>query len=150
MPTGLPACSTRCRSCSPSSPLTQVRDRPLYGRAFFEDVIRENLDLGRPDQVQLIFGRSVDKRTPSRFRTRVITQDVVPSLHVDHKHSPIKQYHKEGRALRTETIINDSYDFASADGWTTLISSKSWVSPPIDACCASNVSARTARSEARC
>ena len=92
--------------------LTQVLDRPLHGRAFFEDVIRENLDLGRPDQVQLIFGRRINKRTPSRFRTRVITQDVVPSLHVDYKHSRIKQYHKEGRALRTETTINDSYDFA--------------------------------------
>jgi len=28
------------------------------------------------------------------------------------KHSRIKQYHKEGRALRTETVINDTYDFA--------------------------------------
>ena len=91
--------------------LTQVLDRPLHGRAFFEEVIRENLDLGRPDQVQLIFNRRVNKRTPSRFRTRVITQDVVPSLHIDYKHSRIKQYHKEGRALRTETTINDSYDF---------------------------------------
>ena len=59
----------------------------------------------------MIFGRRVNKRTPSRFRTRVISQDVVPSLHVDYKHSRIKQYHKEGRALRTETTINDSYDF---------------------------------------
>jgi hypothetical protein len=30
--------------------LTQVLDRPLAGRVFFEDVIREILDLGRPDQ----------------------------------------------------------------------------------------------------
>ena len=92
--------------------LTQVLDRPLHGRAFFESVIRDNLDLGRPDQVQLIFDRRINKRTPSRFRTRVITEGVEPSLHVDYKHSRIKQYHKEGRALRTETIINDSYDFA--------------------------------------
>ena len=91
--------------------LTQVLDRPLHGRAFFEQVIRENLDLGRPNQVQLIFDRRLTKRTPSRYRTRVITEGVVPSLHVDYKHSRIKQYHKEGRALRTETTINDSYDF---------------------------------------
>ena len=44
--------------------LTQVLDRPLSGRIFFEEVIRENLDLGRPDQVQLIFDRRVTKRTP--------------------------------------------------------------------------------------
>ena len=92
--------------------LTQVLDRPLTGRIFFEDVIRENLDLGRPDEVQLIFGRRVTKRTPGRFRTRVITDGVVPSLHVDYKRARIKQYHKEGRALRTETTINNTRDFA--------------------------------------
>ncbi len=92
--------------------LTQVLDRPLTGRAFFEEVIHENLDLGNPGQVQLIFNRRVTKRTPGRFRTRVITEGVTPSLHVDYKHSKIKQYHKEGRALRTETTINDTRDFA--------------------------------------
>lgn len=92
--------------------LTQVLDRPLAGRVFFEDVIRENLDIGRPAQVQLIFERRVLKRTPGRFRTRVITDGVTPSLHVDYKHSRIKQYHKEGQALRTETTINDTRDFA--------------------------------------
>jgi hypothetical protein len=92
--------------------LTQVLDRPQTGRIFFEQVIRENLDLGRPDQVQLIFERRVTKRTPGRFRTRVLTEGVVPSLHVDYKSTKIKQYHKEGRALRTETTINNPYDFA--------------------------------------
>ncbi|HEX9072940.1 MAG TPA: hypothetical protein VF852_13420 [Pseudolabrys sp.] len=91
--------------------LTQVLDRPLTGRAFFEEVIRENLDIGRPDQAQLIFERRVNRRTPGRFRTRVITQGVIPSLHVDYKSSRIKQYHKEGRALRTETTINNTRDF---------------------------------------
>jgi hypothetical protein len=91
--------------------LTQVLDRPEHGRLFFEQVIGENLDLGRPDQVQLIFGRRVIRTTPGRFRTRVLTQGVTPSLHVDYKHSRIKQYHKEGRALRTETTINNAYDF---------------------------------------
>jgi hypothetical protein len=91
--------------------LTQVLDRPLSGRVFFEEVIRENLDLGRPDQVQLIFARRVTEQTPGRFRTRVLTEGVTPSLHIDYKHSRIKQYHKEGRALRTETTINDTRDF---------------------------------------
>ena len=91
--------------------LTQVLDRPLTGRIFFEEVIRENLDLGRPDQVQLIFERRVTKRTPGRFRTRVLTEGVTPSLHVDYKNTRIKQYHKEGRALRTETTINNTRDF---------------------------------------
>jgi hypothetical protein len=91
--------------------LTQVLDRPLTGRLFFEAAIRENLDLGRPEQVQLIFERRITRATSSRFRTRVITEGVTPALHVDYKHSRIKQYHKEGRALRTETTINNTRDF---------------------------------------
>jgi hypothetical protein len=86
-------------------------DRPLTGRLFFEAAIRENLDLGRPEQVQLIFDRRITRRTPGRFRTRIITDGVTPALHVDYKHSRIKQYHKEGRALRTETTVNDTRDF---------------------------------------
>ena len=100
--------------------LTQVLDRPLSGRVFFEEVIRENLDIGRPDQVQLIFARRVTKRTPGRFRTRVLTEGVTPSLHIDYKHSRIKQYHKEGRALRTETTINDTRDFKIGKRLTNL------------------------------
>src|SRR6266852_1854045 len=91
--------------------LTQVLDRPVHGRLFFEQVIRENLDLGRPEEVQLIFNRKIDRRTPGRFRTRILTQDVTPSLNVYYKNARIKQYHKENRALRTETTINNSYDF---------------------------------------
>src|ERR1051325_3794641 len=91
--------------------LTQVLDRPVSGRIFFEDVIRENLDIGRPKQVQLIFDRGVTKTTPGSFRTRVITDGVIPSLHIDYKGTRIKQYHKEGQALRTETTINNTRDF---------------------------------------
>ena len=79
--------------------LTQVFDRPVQGRVFFEEV------------VQLIFDRRVTRRTPSRYRTRVIADGVIPSPHVDYKHSRIKQYHNEGRALRTETVVNNTYDF---------------------------------------
>jgi hypothetical protein len=100
--------------------LTQVLDRPQTGRIFFEQVIRENLDIGRPDQVQLIFERRVTKRTPGRFRTRVLTDGVIPSLHVDYKSTKIKQYHKEGRALRTETTINNPRDFQINKGLNNL------------------------------
>jgi len=100
--------------------LTQMLDRPLSGRVFFEHVIRDNLDLGRPDRVSLVFDRQVRRNTPGRFRTRVITQHVTPSLYVDYKHTTIKQYHKEGRALRTETTINDTYDFAIGRRLTNL------------------------------
>jgi hypothetical protein len=94
---------------------TQVLDRPGSGRVFFEQLIRDNIDLGRPAKVSLIFGRAVRTRgkrpTPSRFRTRVLTPEVTPSIHVDYKHSKIKQYQKLGKAIRTEMTINDTRDF---------------------------------------
>ena len=43
--------------------LTQIFDRPPRGREFFEEIIRDNLDLGRPDRVQLVFDRVVTKKT---------------------------------------------------------------------------------------
>jgi hypothetical protein len=104
--------------------LTQMLDRPVSGRVFFEQVIRDNLDIGRPDQIALVFSRRLMTRkrnpTPGTFRTRVITSGVTPSLHVDYKSTRIKQYHKEGRALRTETTINNSYDFAIGRRLTNL------------------------------
>lgn len=95
---------------------TQVFDRPLRGREFFEEVIRDNLDLGRPDRVQLLFERRISARTPGRFSTRIITQGVAPSLHIEYKRCHIKQYFKEARALRTETTFNDTYDLGVQRG----------------------------------
>jgi hypothetical protein len=90
---------------------TQVFDQPVHGREFFEQMIRDNLDLGRPDRVQLVFDRKIIKTTPGQFRTRVIEDGVQPSLHIQYKHSGVRQYFKENRALRTETTINNPADF---------------------------------------
>jgi hypothetical protein len=93
--------------------LTQVFARPVQGRHFFEAVIRDNLDLGRPDRVGLLFPHRITRRTPPPawgYRTRVITDGVEPSLHIEYKSSHVKQYFKEQRALRTETTINNPMD----------------------------------------
>jgi|HubBroStandDraft_4_1064222.scaffolds.fasta_scaffold23596_2 hypothetical protein len=104
--------------------LTQVLDAPVTGRIFSGQLIRDNLDLGRPDRVSLIFDRKIIRKgrraTPGRFRTRVITEGVTPSLHAGYKNSKIKQYHKLGKALRTETTINDTKDFGVAKGLSHL------------------------------
>lgn len=91
--------------------LTQMLDRPVHGREFFEEVIRENLDLGRPDRVQLLFERKITRATPGKFATRVVTHGVSPSLHIGYKSFDLKQYFKEGRGLRSEGTINDPRDF---------------------------------------
>ena len=103
--------------------LTQVFDRPVHGRHFFEAVIRENLDLGRPDRVGLLFPLRIQRTTPPPtygYRTRVITDGVQPSLHVEYKHSHVKQYFKEQHALRTETTINNPNDFYVNKGLDNL------------------------------
>lgn len=103
---------------------TQVFADPEQGRALIEGLIRDNLDLGRPDRVNLIFERRVTKRTPGEFYTRVIREGVLPSIRIHYKHSVLKQYFKDGRALRTEMMINNAQDFDIQRGlsnFTTLV-----------------------------
>ena len=99
-PTAPRATATTCRCCRSSSP-DEMLDKPISGRVFFEQVIRDNLDIGRPDQVALVFDRRLMRRgpraTPGPFRTRVITNGVTPSLHVDYKHTRVKQYHRRAK-----------------------------------------------------
>jgi hypothetical protein len=94
--------------------LTQVFDRPMQGRHFFEAVIRDNLGLGRPDRVRFLFPLRLTRAMPPPpfgYRSRVITDGVEPSLRVEYKSSHVKQYFKERHALRTETTINNPMDF---------------------------------------
>ncbi len=90
---------------------TRVFDRPRAGRAFFEGVIRDHLDVGRPEQVVLVFNRKLRPNTPGTFRTKVITRGVDPQLSCRYKSARLKQYFKAHRALRTETVIGDTRDF---------------------------------------
>ena len=84
--------------------------------------------------------------TPGRFRTRVITEGVDPSLHVDYKTSRIKQYHKEGRALRTETTINNTTRLRHRQAAAQPARSAGGRLPePTDVYSTSNASATTAR-----
>ena len=89
---------------------------------WFESVIRDQLDIGRPHQIALIFQRRVSRRTPGTFRTRVLTEGVDPTLCCYYKSSRLKQYFKEGRALRTETVICNTKDF----GIGRRVCAKNW------------------------
>ncbi len=95
--------------------VTHMLDKPVSGRIFLDQVFHDNLDIGRPDQIGLIFNRRIvskgKHKTPGTFRTRVLTAGVDASLHVDYKSTSIKQYHKEGKAIRTEITINNPHDF---------------------------------------
>jgi len=90
---------------------TIVFDKPGRARGFFEALIGDNLDLGRPHNIEILFARRVSKDTAGTFRTAIDRRDnggVI--LNVFYKHSRVKQYLKDGRALRIETVINSPRD----------------------------------------
>ena len=89
---------------------TLVLDTPAHARAFFEALVADNLGLGRPDEVSLIFDRRIRSDTQTGFATRVVTRGVDVTVNVFYRHSRIKQYLKEGRALRVETVCNSPDD----------------------------------------
>jgi hypothetical protein len=94
---------------------TIVFTQPRHARSFFEALVADNLDIGRPEQVELIFSRHPVRRgrPPSAqkvFKTKIVTRGVDVTINAFYKHSRIKQYLKNGRALRIETVINDPYD----------------------------------------
>jgi hypothetical protein len=93
---------------------TLVLDRPQLGRVFFAEVARESLHLGGPAEIGFLFGRRIIRRgprpTPGRFQTDISLQGVDPRISVFYRSSRIKEYLKEGRALRIETVVNDPGD----------------------------------------
>ena len=90
---------------------TIVFDTPRHARGFFEALIVDNLDLGRPHNVEIIFGRRVRRDTLGTFRTAIDRRDNGGVLlNVFYRHSRIKQYLKDGRAMRIETVVNTPRD----------------------------------------
>ncbi len=94
---------------------TLVFDAPRRARAFVEELVRDNLDLGRPDSVELIFTGKNERRgrKPKEqpvYKTKVVTRDTAVTINAFFKHSRVKQYLKDGRALRIETVINSPDD----------------------------------------
>ena len=90
---------------------TMVFDDPRRARGFFEALVADNIDIGRPAEVHAVFGRDRRGRTTAKqFRTRVFTPGTEVKMDFTYKNSRVKQYLKEGRALRIETVINKPSD----------------------------------------
>ena len=58
-----------------------------------------------------MFGRKLCRRTPGALPHQGHPGRRRSAIQAHYKHSKVKQYFKEGRALRTETTINDPLDF---------------------------------------
>jgi len=89
---------------------TLVFDDPRPARRFVEALVADNIDIGRPEQLQVVFARQVRKTTREPFRTRVFSAGDDVKLDIGYKHSRLKQYLKDGRALRVEAVINKPWD----------------------------------------
>jgi hypothetical protein len=89
---------------------TIVFDDPRRARSFFEALVADNVGVGRPEQVAVLFARQVRTTTKEPFRTRVFGPGTEVKMDFAYKHSRVKQYLKQGKALRIETVINKPYD----------------------------------------
>ena len=89
---------------------TIVFDAPRRARSFFEALVADNLGIGRPDEIKVIFNRRIRSDTKGEFATRVVTRGTDVTVNAFYKHSRIKEYLKEGRALRIETVVNSPTD----------------------------------------
>jgi len=83
---------------------TMVFDVPRRARGFFEALVADNLDAGRPNSVELIFtGPRRTGRRPTLHRvpkTKIVTRDTDVTVNAFYKHSRIKQYRLWRRAPR--------------------------------------------------
>jgi hypothetical protein len=95
---------------------TLVFDDDVHARAVFEALLCENMDLGRPENVELLFRRGQrlggHSHPPPRggFKTKIDRYCDLVTLNVFYKNSRLKQYLKDGIALRIETVINSPKD----------------------------------------
>jgi hypothetical protein len=89
---------------------TLVFDDPRRVRAVFEELLSANMSLGRPENVQIIFGSRASRAAGWEFSTRLLNRADQVTINLGFKHSRIKIYLKEDRALRVETVVNDPGD----------------------------------------
>jgi hypothetical protein len=89
---------------------TLVFDDPRRARGFFESLVQDNVGIGRPEEVALVFARRLSRPTKHPYRQRVFSTGTEVRIDFSYKHSRVKQYLKEGRALRIETVVNKPRD----------------------------------------
>ena len=85
---------------------TLVLDDPRRARSFFEALVADNIGIGRPEQVSMVFARQLRRPTQHPYQARIFTSGTEVRIDFRYKHSRVKQYLKDGRALRIETVIN--------------------------------------------
>ena len=127
---------------------TIVFTQPRHARAFFEALVTDNLDLAaRTPSRSSSAGGSVNGRqraTRGTFKTKVITRGTEVTINAFYRHSRIKQYLKDGRALRIESVINSPTDLRIGRRLHNLGDLQDAGRRSTPGCCTLNVPARPA------
>ena len=91
---------------------TLVFDAPRRARGFFEALVTDNLDIGRPEAHRADLQTRPTPRRQGQRRIQDQDRHLRHQVNVNafYRHSRIKQYLKDGRALRIETVINNPDD----------------------------------------
>jgi len=95
---------------------TLVFDDPRRVRTVFEELLAGNISLGRPEHIEVIFGSRVTRKTPGVFSSRLLNRGDQVTINLSFRHSRVKIYLKEDRALRVESVINDPGDLGCKRG----------------------------------
>ena len=130
---------------------TLVFDDRRRARGFFESLVADNVGIGRPHEVSVVFARQVRTTTKEPFRSRIFSAGTDVKLDFAYKHCRVKQYLKEGRAYRIETVVNKPADLgvlARLEHLPELVAKARAVNQRV--CLPSNVPARAVPSGPRC
>ncbi len=73
---------------------TLVFDAPRRARSFFEALVADNLDIGRPEVIELVFKRGERRgaKAGGQYKTKIVTYGTEVNVNAFYRHSRIKQY----------------------------------------------------------
>jgi hypothetical protein len=106
---------------------TLVFDDPRRARGFFESLVADNIGVGRPHEVAMVFARQVRTTTKEPFRGRIFSAGTDVKIDFAYKHSRVKQYLKEGErcASRPSSTSPGTSPFAPGSSicpsWSTRL-----------------------------
>ena len=69
---------------------------PRRARSFFEALVADNIGIGRPEQVSMVFARQLSRPTRHPYQTRIFSSGTEVRIDFRYKHSRVKQYLKDG------------------------------------------------------
>jgi hypothetical protein len=102
---------------------TIVFHAPRYARAFFEALVADNLDLGRPDTVELVFDRQIrngrQRATPGVFKTKVVTRGVDVTVNAFYRHSRSSSTSKTAGRCASRPSSTHPPTCGSTAAWST-------------------------------